>query len=219
MPYTVRLKATDSLAPAGLLAWKAPGPTPPLRAGSRGLPLARPHATARARLLTGSTPRCSPPHAPPAALPQAPPCLPQLAGWAGAHGGANLCPAPCAPGRILRPAPRAPVRPGPHPGHEPGSPRLTFSIWYSTDRVSGRCALDSGLLEDVFFRTQQRRWILNIIDFLSGWAAVSRLSRGRVAVKRPGLMVRLCHHCEVCVCPSGLRLKCLRKQCGPCGTS
>jgi hypothetical protein len=39
-------------------------------------------------------------------------------GLAGAHGDAELRPAPRAPEQNLRPAPRAPVRPGPHPGHE-----------------------------------------------------------------------------------------------------
>ncbi len=41
-------------------------------------------------------------------------------------------------------------------------------------------------LEDVSSRTHQRRWILNIIDFLSGLAAVSRRGCGGVAVKRRG---------------------------------
>ncbi len=39
-------------------------------------------------------------------------------GLAGAHGGADLRPALRAPGQNLRPAPRAPVRPGPNPGHD-----------------------------------------------------------------------------------------------------
>jgi hypothetical protein len=38
----------------------------------------------------------------------------ERAGWAGAHGGADLRPAPRAPEQNLRPAPRAPVRPRPN---------------------------------------------------------------------------------------------------------
>ncbi len=45
--------------------------------------------------------------------------------------------------------------------------------------------------------TQQRRWILNIIDFLSGRNAVRRQGRD------PGPPARFFHHCAVCHCPSG----------------
>ena len=54
---------------------------------------------------------------------------------AGAHGGADLRPAPRAPEQNLRPAPRAPVRPGPHP--VPGSPRLPYTLLSSADARSG----------------------------------------------------------------------------------
>jgi hypothetical protein len=65
------------------------------------------------------------------------------AGWAGglgpSHVGADLLPALHCPEQNLRLTPRAPVRPGQHPGHTrvttPGQPLLTYSARSSPDNL------------------------------------------------------------------------------------
>ena len=53
---------------------------------------------------------------------------------AGPHGGADLRPTTRAPGRILLPAPRAPVSPGLHPSWRGAGPLLDPSAWRRTGR-------------------------------------------------------------------------------------